>query len=40
MDILCPFGNVIRLVCVKDSDCKYNKKEGLIKEMMKKKSHP
>ena len=33
---LCPYDHVIGLVSVKDSDCKYNKKEGLIKELMKK----
>ena len=33
---LCPYGHIIKLVDVKDSNCKYNKQEGLIKELVKK----
>ena len=33
---ICPYGHIIKLIAVKDSNCKDNKKEDLIEELVKK----
>ena len=33
---ICPYRHIIKLIAVKDSNCKYNKNKDLIKELMKK----